>query len=246
MWVSASAGMGAAVAGATSVFTGGPVAASAAGIAKGGGQAFVSEPVVARVSGGSFPFALSRFAEDTTFTAAPKRTEADNTAQLVLSPLRDVSFHGFSAGAGALANDHVQVVAAHHGTGGVTARHDLWSHAPKQLGGSSQSVLFSAHELAFGGFEITHIPAVGVRTSGFFAFAASGSGPQLLPGVYVLAGPSAATGVAPELGRYGYSGDRHAPVRESQLLGLDFAYLSFVVHGEWVARRSALAPRETR
>lgn len=230
LWVSASAGMGAAVAGATSVFTAKPVAADAQ---KGGGRALVAEPVLARVSSGSFPFALSRFAEDAMFTAAPKRA-ADSTTQLVLSPLRDVSFHGFSAGAGAFANDHVQVVAVHHTRDGVTARHDLWSHAPTRLGGTSQSVLFSAHDLAFGGFEITHIPAMGARTSGFFAFAASGSGPQLLPGVYVLAGPSAATGVSPDLGRYAYSGDRHAPVRESRLLGLDFTYLSFVVYGEWV------------
>lgn len=230
LWVTASTGVGAAVAGATSVFTGGPVAAD---VQKGGGRALVTEPVVARVSSGSFPFALSRFAEDAMFTAAPKRA-ADSTVSLMLTPIRDVSFHGFSAGAGAFANDHVRVVAVHHTTDGVTARHDLWSHAPTRLGGTSQSVLFSAHDLAFGGFEITHSPAVGARTSGFFAFAASGAGPQLLPGVYVLAGPSAATGVAPDLGRYAYSGDRHTPVRESRLLGLDFTYLSFVVYGEWV------------
>ena len=230
LWVSASAGVGAAVAGATSVFTGGPVAA---GAAKGGGRELISEPVVARVSGGSFPFALSRFAEDATFTAAARRA-ASGTAQLMLTPMREVSFHGFSRGAGAFANDHVQVVAVHHASDGVTARHDLWSHAPERLGGTSQSLLFSAHEQAFGGFEITHIPAIGARSSGLFAFAASGSGPQLLPGVYVLAGPSAATGVAPELGRYAYSGDRHAPVRANRVLGLDFTYLSFVVHGEWI------------
>ncbi len=230
MWVSASAGVGAAVAGATSVFTGGPIAADAQ---KGGGRALVAESVLARVSSGSFPFALSRFAEDATFTAAPKRA-AGGTAPLLLSPLRDVSFHGFNTGAGAFADDHVQVVAVHHTSDGVTARHDLWSHAPMPLGGTSQSVLFSAHELAFGGFEITHIPVTGARTSGFFAFAASGSGPQLLPGVYVLAGPSAATGVAPDLGRYAYTGNPRAPVRENRVLGLDFTYLSFVVHGEWV------------
>ena len=39
---------------------------------------------------------------------------------------------------------------------------------------------------------------------------------------------------APDLGRYAYSGDRHAPVRANRVLGLDFTYLSFVVHGEWV------------
>jgi hypothetical protein len=229
LWVGASAGMGVAVAGATSVFSGGPVAVDAQ---KGGGRALIAEPVTARVSSGSFPFALSRFAEDPTFTAAPKQM-AGSTTQSVLAPIREVSFHGFGSGAGVFTNDHVQVVAVHHGSGGAIARHDLWSHAPTRLGGTSQSVLFSAHELAFGGFEFTHVPALGARSSGLFAFAASGSGPQLLPGVYVLAGPSAATGVAPDLGRYGYSGDRHAPVRASRALGLDFTYLSFVVHGEW-------------
>ena len=192
----------------------------------------VSESVVARVSSGTFPFALSRFAEDASLPNVP--TSATAAAAPMLSPLRDVSFHGFSTGAGAFARDLVQVVAVHRASGGVTARHELWSHAPARLGGTSQSVLFTAHDDAFTGFEITHTPAIGPRTSGFFGFAASGAGPIFKPGVYVLAGPSAATGAAPDLGRYGYTGDKRAPVRESRVLGLDFAYLSFVVHGEWL------------
>ena len=154
----------------------------------------------------------------------------------VLSPLRDVQFHGFAVGrgAGALALDELRVVAAHIAVDGTVARHELWSHAPQRLGGTSQSVLFTAHDDAFSGFEVTHLSAVGKRSSAFFSFMASGSGPQLKPGIYVLAGPSAATGLAPELGRYAYSGDLRAPVRESRVLGLDFSYLSFAVHGEWV------------
>ncbi len=231
LWVGASAGVSAAVAGTTSVFTGvGRLAA--VDTQKGGGRALVSEPVTARVSSGTFLFALSRFAEDNSLVSVSK--SAVTAGVPVLSPLRDVSFHGFSDGAGSFANDHVQVVAVHHTSDGVTARHDLWSHAPVRAGGTSKSALFTAHDDAFAGFEITHMPAVGPRTSGFFGFAASGAGPVLKPGVYVLAGPSAATGVAPDLGRYAYTGDPHAPVRASRILGLDFAYLSFVVQGEWL------------
>lgn len=156
---------------------------------------------------------------------------------LAKPPVRDVSFHGFAggaAGAGSLATDQLLITAVHITQDGVVARHDLWSHGPKRLGGTSQSVLFTAHDDAFSGFEVTHIPAAGKRSSAFFRFMASGTGPQLTPGVYLLAGPHAATGLAPELGRYGYSGNVRAPVRESRLLGLDFAYLSFAVHGEWV------------
>ena len=229
LWVSASAGVGAAVAGATSVFTGAPVAIYTQ---KGGGRALVSEPVVARVGSGTFPFALSRFAEDASLLSVPKSAAA--TAIPVLSPLRDVEFHGFSGSAGALGNDHIQIVAVHQTIDNVTVRHDLWSHAPMRSGGTSQPVLFTAHDDAFAGFEITHTPALGSRTSGFFGFAASGAGSVLKPGVYVLAGPSAATGLAPDLGHYTYTGDKRAPVRASRVLGLDFAYLSFVVHGEWL------------
>ena len=200
---------------------------------KGGGRAFVSESVAAQVSGGAFPFALQRFAMGPEFVANQKRLAADG-APAVLSPIFDVKFNGFSAGADRFADDHLQVVAAHHTLDGVTVRHDLWSHAPKRLGSTSPSVLFTAHVDAFAGFEITHTPAVGAVTSGYFSFAGAGNGPQLKPGVYVLAGPSAATGVAPDLAHYAYTGDARHPVRASRVLGLDFAYLSFAVYGEWV------------
>ena len=165
--------------------------------------------------------------------AAAKR-DLSESAPALLSPIRDVTFHGFSAGAGRFAEDELRVVGVYHTPDGVTARHDLWSHAPMHRGGTSSGVMFTAHDDAFGGFEITHMPANGVTSSGLFAFAASGSGSSLSPGVYVIAGPSAATGVAPDLGRYAYTGNPSAPVREHRVLGLDFAYLSFVVHGEWI------------
>ena len=204
---------------------------------KGGGRALIAETVAARELGGSLPFALSRFAEDHSMIAGIKRFTGVGEQVPTLSPVRDVAFHGFAGGsthAGALAEDQLQVTAVHVASDGVVARHDLWSHGPKHMGGTSQSVLFTAHDDAFSGFEVTHIPASGKRSSAFFSFMASGRGPQLKPGIYVLAGPRLSTGLAPDLGRYGYTGDVRAPVRESRLLGLDFAYLSFAVHGEWV------------
>ncbi|MBC7711367.1 MAG: hypothetical protein H7203_14995 [Rhizobacter sp.] len=229
LWVSASAWIIAAVAGTSPVLSGGPAVFETQ---KGGGRALISEPVVVSVSSGTSPFALSRFATDGSLVSASKSANA--TALPVLSPMRDVSFHGFSGGAEAFADDHIQVVAVHHTTDGITARHDLWSHTPVRSDGTSGSVLFTALDDAFAGFEITHMPAVGSRTSGLFGFAASGARPVLKPGVYVLADPSAATGAAPDLARYAYSGDLRAPARKSRVLGLDFAYLSFVVHGEWL------------
>ena len=210
---------------------GGPadVATASSEHQKGGGRAMLAEPVAARDLGGSLPFALARFAEAGLMPSATSGVK-------VLSPLRDVTFHGFAAGvgAGALASDELRVVAVHIALDGTAARHELWSHAPQRLGGTSSSVLFTAHDDAFSGFEVTHISAAGKRSSAFFSFMASGSGPQLKPGIYVLVGPRAATGRAPELGRYAYSGELRAPVRESMVLGLDFSYLSFAVHGEWV------------
>ena len=233
LWVTASTGVGAAVAGAASVFDSATVAFAER---KGGGRALVSEPVVARVNSGTFPFALSRFAEDASFVAASKRAAlASASASIpVLSPLRDVSFRGFGTGAGAFAQDQLRVVAVHQSRDGETFRHELWSHAPMKRGGTSPPVLFTAHDDAFAGFEVMHLPQDGPTTTGFFGFMASGLGPQLKPGVYVLAGPSAATGVAPDLARYAYTGDANAPVRENRVLGLDFSYLSFAVHGEWI------------
>ena len=109
-----------------------------------------------------------------------------------------------------------QVVAVLRASDGTIMRHDLWAHGPKRVGGTSQSVLFTAHDNAFSGFEITHTASVaGKRASAFFGFMASGSGPQLKPGVYVLAGPRAATGLPPDLTDDAYTGDKRAPVRQS-------------------------------
>jgi len=228
---SAATTAGVAVAGAATMFGNVPEDANLVEFAKGGGRSLVAESVVARDLGGSLPFALARFAEDEVMIAGLK---AVGQGVKVLSPLRDVAFRGFANGAGAMAEDEVLITAVHIAREGTVMRHDLWSHAPKRLGGTSPSVLFTAHDNAFAGFEVTHVLASGQRKSAMFNFAASGSGPLLKPGIYVLAGPRAATGLAPELGRYGYSGDVRAPVRESRLLGLDFTYISFAVHGEWV------------
>lgn len=230
--VSAATTAGVAVAGASSIWTA-PSSVDLAGVPKGGGRALVAESVVARDLGGSLPFALARFAEMPNMVAAPKIAVTGREA--VLSPIRDVSFRGFAAGAGALADDLLQIVAVHIAPDSTVMRHDLWSHAPKRLGGTSQSVLFTAHDNAFAGFEVTHTSATsGKGASAFFSFMASGSGPQLKPGVYVLAGPRAATGSPPELADYAFTGDVRAPVRQSRLNGLDFPYISFAVHGELI------------
>ena len=227
--VTATTAAGVAVAGAGSTWMNASGLEVTSDVQKGGGRALIAEPVTAHDLGGSLPFALARFAEGGLLPMATSGVK-------VLSPLRDVQFHGFAVGrgAGALAADELRVVAAHIALDGTVARHDLWSHAPQRLGGTSPSVLFTAHDDAFSGFEVTHVSSAGKRSSAFFSFMASGSGPQLKPGIYVLAGPSAATGRAPELGRYAYSGEVRAPVRESTALGLDFSYLSFAVHGEWI------------
>ena len=227
--ITAATTAGVAVAGAGSAWLGAPDLPGTTDAQKGGGRAMIAEPVTARDLGGSLPFALARFAEGGLMPTATSGVE-------VLSPVRDVQFHGFAAGrgAGALALDELRVVAAHVAVDGTIARHELWSHTPQRLGGTSPSVLFTAHDDAFSGFEVTHLSAAGKRSSAFFSFMASGSGAQFKPGVYVLAGPRVATGLPPELGRYAYSGDLRAPVRESTVLGLDFSYLSFAVHGEWV------------
>ncbi len=230
LWVTASAGAGVAAAGVPSLFTSAPVAVD---LQKRAGRVMVTETVTAQVSSGAFPFALSRFATDASFLTAPRQVVAGVPS--VLSPVHDVIFHGFSNGAGTFVDDHLQVVAVFHAPDGVTARYDLWSQTPKRFGGgSSQSLLFTAHDDAFGGFEITHIPAVGARTSGLFNFAGAGRGPMLKAGVYVLAGPGASTGVAPDLGRFAYSGNMRAPVSASRAVPLDFSYISFAVHSEWL------------
>ena len=227
--ISAGTSAGVALAGAGAVFVS---ASNETDTLKRGGRAFNAQPVAAQSQFGSLPFALSFFADGEKMIDTTKRSPVDGLS--VLSPLRDVSFHGFAGGSGALAGDELHVVAVHRARDGTIVRHDLWSHLPKRMGGSSQSVLFTAHDNAFSGFEVTHIPASGARSSAYFSFMASGSGPQFKPGIYVLAGPSAATGQPPDLGRYANSGNLRAPVRESRLLGLDFPYLSFAVYGEWV------------
>jgi len=236
---SAAAATGVAVAGAGSLWPAPPSGQSSIGGLKGGGRALISEPVRARDLGGALPFALARFAEVPSMIAASKRARdslaSPGAADRVLSPLRDVSFRGFATGAGSLEADTLNIVAVHLGADGATYRHDLWSHSPALIGGTSQSILFTAHDEAFAGFEVTHVAAgTGKRSSAFFDFMASGSGPQLKPGVYVLAGPRAATNAPPDLGDHAFSGDVRMPVRPSQITGLDFAYLSFAVYGEWI------------
>jgi len=225
--ISASSGVGVAMAAAGSWLSA-PIATDQA---KGGGRALVAQPIQASTGSGALPFALARFAEDTLMITGIRT--ASTPVDALLSPLRDISFNGFAAGAGALKSDRLRVAAVHNIASGVTARHDFWSHAPS-MQGDSKGAMLTTHDDAFAGFEVTHMPSSGATQSAFFGFQASGSGPLLMPGIYVLAGPRDATGAPPDLSAYGYSGDVRAPVRESRRLGLDFAYLSFVVHGDWL------------
>jgi len=224
--ISASSGVGVAMAAAGTWFSGAAVTDQA----KGGSRALVAEPIPSSAGSGMLPFALARFAEDSLLITGIRT--AATPADALLSPLRDVVFHGFAAGAGVLKADRLRLTAVHNIKSGGIARHDFWAHGPG-VQGDSKAVMLTTHDQAFAGFEVTRLAAADATQSAFFSFQASGSGPTLLPGIYVLAGPRDATGAPPDLGAYAYSGDVRMPVRESRRLGLDFAYLSFVVHGDW-------------
>lgn len=232
---SAAASVGVAVAGTGTAWFAAPSAPppSAASGLKGGGRALIAEPIAAVDLGGALPFALARVALPTSLVAgAPVGLDGLTRS---LSPVRDVVLRGFAGGAGALAADRLTIDGVVATADGASARHMLWSHAPTRFGGTSPGAAFTAHEDAFAGFEVTYTAASsGKRSAAFFNFAASGAGPQLKPGVYVLAGPRAATGQAPDLGDYGFTGDLATPLRPSQVVGLDFSYLTFAVYGEWV------------
>jgi hypothetical protein len=181
---------------------------------------------------GSLPFSLAKFAEDHIHVMGQKSIAGRPLA--VLSPLKDVVFNGFAQGAlGAHANERIDVAALHRADNGALMRHELWGHRPQSLGGTSKSVIFTAHDDAFVGFDVMHTSAQGITTQATFPFSAGG-GMLLNPGIYVMAGPRTSTGLPPELDRFGYTGFPRAPIAESGLGSRDFAYISFVVHGEWI------------
>jgi hypothetical protein len=181
---------------------------------------------------GALPFTLAKFAEDHIQVMGQKRIAGRPLA--VLSPIKDVVFNGFAQGAhGTYANDRIDIAALHRTSDGALMRHELWSHRPQSQGGTSQSIVFTAHDDAFVGFDVMHTSAQGVTTQAMFSFSAGG-GRLLDPGIYVMAGPRASTGLPPELDRFGYTGSPRAPIAENIGASRDFAYLSFVVHGEWI------------
>jgi hypothetical protein len=181
---------------------------------------------------GSLPFALAKFAEDHIHVMGQKSIAGRPLA--VLSPMKDVAFNGFAKGAlGAHANERIDIAALHRTTDGALMRHELWAHRPQSLGGTSHSVVFTAHDDAFVGFDVMHTSESGLTTQATFAFS-QGGGMPLDPGIYVIAGPRASTGLPPELDRFGYTGLPREPIADSALAARDFAYISFVVHGEWI------------
>ncbi len=180
-------------------------------------------------SAGASPFALMRIAllpELIVATAAPASGKS-----LVLSPARNVDFYGLVTPQAALDGQRLMIDAVHRTDSGAEARHGLWTHGPKQ---TSNGATFRALDAGFAAFDLAHTSVDGVRTEARFSFAASGSGPLLLPGVYVLAGPRSNTGLPPDLSNYAFSGNQRAPILESPLQALDFSYLTFTVRGEWL------------
>ncbi len=205
----------------------------AVGSLKGGGRALVTEPIAAFDLGGALPFALARVGELPSLTSGQPTTV--DGASRSLSPIRDVTWRGFVGGLKSLASDHLYIDGVVITSDGVTARHMIWSHAPSENGGTSPGVTFTAHNDAFAGLEVTRVSAAdGKRSSAFFSFAASGAGPALKPGVYVLAGPRASTGLPPDISDHAFTGELSAPLRQSRLHALDFPYLTFAVYGEWL------------
>lgn len=199
---------------------------------KGGGRALIAEPITAVDLGGALPFALARVGELPSLTAG-QALGADGAIRS-LSPIRDVTWRGFVGGLKSLADDQLFIDEVVVTADGVAARHMLWSHLAS-AGGTSAGATFTAHDDAFAGLEVTRVAAAtGKRSSAFFAFAASGAGPQLKPGVYVLAGPRASTGLPPASSDHAFTGSLAEPLQPSRLHALDFPYLTFAVYGEWV------------
>jgi hypothetical protein len=229
LWTVSAAGVGSAAA-MTSTFTA-PERSNNA-LAKASPEYELKvQKVAAQGARGRLPFALSKFAEDYVHVIGQKRIEGRPLAALSL--IKDIAFRGFVGGAGAHAQERIDIAALHRTNDGALMRHELWSHRPQALGGTSQPVVFTAHDDAFVGFDVMHTSAQGITTQAMFPFSAGGGMP-LNPGIYVMAGPRASTGLPPELDRFGYTGLPRAPIADGLRGTRDFAYISFVVHGEWV------------
>ncbi len=210
---------------AATVTVGTAAGVNAATFAGGGGARRLG---ASRGSAGISPFALTRIA------LLPELIVAAATASgkgLVLSPARNVDFYGLVTPKAALNGQRLMIDAVHRTDSGAEARHGLWAHGPKQ---TSHGSIFRALDAGFAAFDVAHTSVDGVRSEARFNFAASGSGPFLLPGVYVLAGPRSGTSLPPDLSNYAFSGNRRAPIIESSMQALDFSYLTFTVRGEWL------------
>jgi hypothetical protein len=181
---------------------------------------------------GVLPYTLAKFAVDETHVRGQRKVAGRPLA--TLSPQKEIEFHGFGARGAAFDRDSRFAVRALYRTDtGQLVHHELWSHAPMALGGTTPGTLMTAFDDAFVGFEFTHVGADGRQSVGTFSFLAGG-GEGLTPGIYVIAGHSAATQAPPYLRAFKYSGDPRAPIADSIDFKRDFDYLSFVVHGEWV------------
>lgn len=227
LWSVSAAGVGAAA--AASALQGGAKAGKGPAVA--GPHSFVTaKTIVPAASNGNSPFTLSRFAEDRIQVKAQARVDGRLAR---LSTVKDVVFSGFAgAQPGRFADDKIDISAIYRIDSGELMRHQLWSHRPLQSGGTSQSVIFTAEDDSFVGLEVLHTGSDSRSSMTAFRFGTTGA--ELAPGVWVLAGPRASTGVPPSLSQFGYSGNLRAPIEGTVFNPTDFAYMSFVVHGEWV------------
>jgi hypothetical protein len=195
-------------------------------------RALFVQPVAAQSTQGVLPLTLAKFAIDEEYVGGQRKVAGRPLASL--SPQKEVEFHGFGGGANRFSpNNRLTVRALFAIDSGDVVHHELWSHRPQSLGGTSPSTLMAAFDDAFVGFDISHVSEDGVTSSGRFMFDGV-NGERLTPGIYVIAGNSAATNAAPYLRAFKYSGQPRAPIADSADLSRDFDYLSFVVHGEWV------------
>jgi hypothetical protein len=195
-------------------------------------RALLVQPVSPQSVRGVLPYTLAKFAVDESYVRGQRKAAGRPLA--TLSAQKEVEFHGLAQrGAGFESKSRYAVRAMYRTDVGQLVHHELWSHAPAALGGTSASTLMTAFDDAFVGFEINHVDESGRESAGSFRFLAGG-GEALTPGIYVIAGHSAATQAPPYLRAFKYSGDPRAPIADSIDFKRDFDYLSFVVHGEWV------------
>jgi hypothetical protein len=177
-------------------------------------------------------FALSRIGMHDALRAAPEPIDAEERQGLgrflpKLAPANrdvlDLIFRGFGNQEKSTPLFRVDIEAVHQGIDGQLYAHQLWSHAPQRLGGTSGGVVFTASRSHFAGFAVRHTDISG--RSGAVFYPTSGAN-RLDPGVYVFAGPRQSSGQLPQLADGDFTGNLSKPLSTAQV---DFDYLSLLV-----------------